>query len=159
VKRIGARSSSLTTLQGAEVIVPNSDLLSNQVVNWSLSSGGRRIEIPVRVAYGSDPETVLKVLADAAMAQPNVQRTPAPQAFILGFGESALNFELHFWCSRQHMWFQLKSDVVNGIHRALGEAGIKIPFPQRDVHLRDIDWQSEAGWNPAQRPPRKSPTS
>jgi small-conductance mechanosensitive channel len=139
VKRIGARSSSLSTPQGAELIVPNSDLLSNHVINWSLSSRGRRIEIPVRVAYGSDPETVIKLLTQAALAQPNVLRTPAPQGLVIGFGESALNFELHVWCARQDMWIQLKSEVVNGVHRALAEAGIKIPFPQRDLHLHGLD--------------------
>ena len=139
VKRIGARASTIATFQGAEVIVPNSNLISNQVVNWTLSSPWRRIEIPVGVAYGTDPEAVLNLLVAEAAAQPNVMTDPAPMAFFMGFGDSALNFELRFWSARQDIWFQLKSDVTIGISRALREAGIEIPFPQRDLHLRSVD--------------------
>ena len=139
VKRIGARASTIATFQGAEVIVPNSNLISNQVVNWTLSSPWRRIEIPVGVAYGTDPEAVLSLLVAEAAAQPNVMTDPAPMAFFMGFGDSALNFELRFWSARQDIWFQLKSDVTIGISRALREAGIEIPFPQRDLHLRSVD--------------------
>ena len=139
VKRIGARASTIATFQGAEVIVPNSNLISNQVVNWTLSSPWRRIEIPVGVAYGTDPEAVLNLLVAEAAAQPNVMTDPAPMAFFMGFGDSALNFELRFWSARQDIWFQLKSDVTIGVSRALREAGIEIPFPQRDLHLRSVD--------------------
>jgi potassium efflux system protein len=139
VKRIGARASTIATFQGAEVIVPNSNLISNQVVNWTLSSPWRRIEIPVGVAYGTDPEAVLNLLVAEAAAQPNVMTDPAPMAFFMGFGDSALNFELRFWSARQDIWFQLKSDVTIGISRALREAGIEIPFPQRDLHVRSVD--------------------
>jgi potassium-dependent mechanosensitive channel len=140
IKQIGARASSISTAQGAEVIVPNSTLLSSHVVNWSISSPGRRVEIPVRVAYGADAETVLKLLIDVAAANANVMTEPPPKAFFLGFGESALNFELHVWTARQENWFQLKSDVGIGVSLALRDAGIAIPFPQRDLHLRSTDF-------------------
>jgi len=136
VKRIGARASTIATFQGAEVIVPNSNLISSQVINWTLSSPWRRIEIPVGVAYGTDPEVVLNLLVAEAAAHANVMTDPAPMAFFMGFGDSALNFELRFWSARQDIWFQLKSDVTTGVSRALREAGIEIPFPQRDLHLR-----------------------
>jgi small-conductance mechanosensitive channel len=139
VRRIGARSSTITTAQGAEVIVPNSNLLSNNVVNWTLSSPWRRVEIPVGVAYGSDPEGVIRLLVSVASSYPDVMIDPPPAAFFLGFGESALSFELRFWSARQDTWFQLKSDVAIGVAQALREANIEVPFPQRDLHLRSID--------------------
>ncbi|AXC14923.1 Potassium efflux system KefA protein / Small-conductance mechanosensitive channel [Acidisarcina polymorpha] len=139
VRRIGARSSTLTTGQGAEVIVPNSNLLSNQVINWTLSSPWRRVEIPVGVAYGSDPEVIIQLLTAVASSIPDVMETPPPEAFFLGFGDSALNFELRFWSARQEMWFKLKSDVAIAVSRALRDAGIEIPFPQRDLRVRSVD--------------------
>jgi len=139
VRRIGARSSTVVTFQGAEVIVPNSNLLSNQVINWTLSSQWRRVDVPVRVAYGTDPERVIKLLVAVAESYPGVLLDRPPMAFFMGFGESALNFELRFWSAWQDTWFQLQSDVTVGVAKALREAGIEIPFPQRDLHLRSFD--------------------
>ena len=135
VRRIGARSSTVLTFQGAEVIVPNSNLLSDQVINWTLSSQLRRVDIKVGVAYGTDPERVIKLLTDVANLHPGVLMERPPAAFFMGFGESALNFELRFWCSRQDVWFQLQSDVTVAVAKALAQAGIEIPFPQRDLHI------------------------
>jgi potassium-dependent mechanosensitive channel len=139
VGRIGARSSTVTTAQGAEVIVPNSNLIANQVVNWTLSSPWRRVEIPVGVAYGSDPEAIIKLLVAVVANHADVMTTPPPTAYFLGFGDSALNFELRFWADRQDIWFQLKSDVSVAVANALKKADIEIPFPQRDLHLRSMD--------------------
>jgi potassium-dependent mechanosensitive channel len=139
VRRIGARSSTIVTGQGAEVIVPNSNLVSSQVINWTLSSQQRRIEIPVGVAYGTDPTVVIDLLIKIVKDRENVMRDPAPAAFFMGFGDSALNFELRFWSVRQDNWFQLKSDISVVIAKTLAEAGIEIPFPQHDLHLRSID--------------------
>jgi potassium-dependent mechanosensitive channel len=139
VRRIGARSSTIVTAQGAEVIVPNSNLVSTQVTNWTLSSQQRRVEIAVGVAYGTDPQRVLELLTAEAASHDNVMINPAPVAYFMGFGDSALNFELRFWSERQDIWFQLKSDVTVAVCRALTEAGIEIPFPQRDLHLRTVD--------------------
>jgi small-conductance mechanosensitive channel len=139
VGRIGARSSTITTAQGAEVIVPNSSLIANQVVNWTLSSPWRRVEIPVGVAYGSDPEAIIRLLVSVASNHPDVMADPPPMAYFLGFGDSALNFELRFWAERQEIWFQLKSDVAVAVAKALKQANIEIPFPQRDLHVRSMD--------------------
>ena len=139
VRRIGARSCTIVTFQGAEVIVPNSNLISNQVINWTLSSQWRRVDVPVGVAYGTDPELVIKLLVGVAESHPGVLLERPPMAFFLGFGESALKFELRFWSDRQDIWFQLQSDVTVAVAKALREAGIEIPFPQRDLHVRSID--------------------
>jgi small-conductance mechanosensitive channel len=139
VRRIGARSSTVVTFQGAEVIVPNSNLLSNQVINWTLSSQWRRVDVPVRVAYGTDPERVIKLLIAVAGSHPGILLERPPAAFFMGFGESSLNFELRFWAAWQDTWFQLQSDVTVAVAKALRETGIEIPFPQRDLHIRGFD--------------------
>jgi potassium efflux system protein len=138
VRRIGARSSTILTFQGAEVIVPNSNLIANQVINWTLSSQWRRVDVPVGVAYGTDPERVIKLLVGVAESYPGVLLERPPMAFFMGFGESSLRFELRFWSAQQDTWFQLQSDVTVAVAKALGEAGIEIPFPQRDLHIRSI---------------------
>jgi small-conductance mechanosensitive channel len=139
VRRIGARSSTVVTFQGAEVIVPNSNLISNQVINWTLSSEWRRVDVPIGVAYGTDPERVIKLLVEVAQSHPGVLLARPPMAFFLGFGDSALRFELRFWSDQQDTWFQLQSDVTVAVAKAIKEAGIEIPFPQRDLHVRSID--------------------
>ncbi len=139
VSKIGARASTIQTAQGAEVIVPNNILLSNQVINWTLSSPRRRVEIPVGIAYGTDPEVVIQLLVAAADSVAGVMHDPKPRAFFLGFGDSALNFELRFWSATQEGWFELKSEVAIRVSSALRDAGIEVPFPQRDLHLRSFD--------------------
>jgi small-conductance mechanosensitive channel len=136
VRRMGSRSSTVLTPQGAEVIVPNSTLISNQVVNWTLSSPWRRVDVPIGVAFGTDPERVINLLVQVAASQPGVILERPPVAFVLGFGENALQFVLHFWSARHDTWLQLQSDVIVALARALREADIEIPFPQRDLHVR-----------------------
>lgn len=138
VRRIGARSSTIHTFEDAEVIVPNSNLVSNEVVNWTLSSLRRRVDIPLGVAYGTDPERVLSLLLDLVASHPGVVLNPKPEAYFLGFGENALNFELQFW-TYQEAWFRLKSDVAVRLVKALQEANIEIPLPQRDLRIRAFD--------------------
>ncbi len=138
VKRIGARSSTVLTYQYAEVIVPNSNLLSDQVINWTLTSSRRRVEVPVGVAYGTNPELSLKLLIEVAESNPRVLKDPRPEAYFLGFGDSALNLELRFWAA-ESIWFELKSEVGLAVFRALRQAGIEIPFPQRELHLHGIN--------------------
>jgi small-conductance mechanosensitive channel len=120
------------------VIVPNSNLISNQVINWTLSSQWRRVDVTIGVAYGTDPERVIKLLVGVAQSHPGVLLARPPMAFFLGFGESALRFELRFWSDQQDTWFQLQSDVTVAVAKAIKEAGIEIPFPQRDLHVRSI---------------------
>jgi potassium efflux system protein len=137
VKRIGARSSTIQTGEDAEVIVPNSNLISNEVINWTLSSVRRRVDIPIGVAYGTDPGRALSLLIDVAAAHSGVSSNPKPEAYFLGFGDSALNIELRFW-TYQEDWFRLKSDVAVGLMKGLREANIEIPFPQRELHIRGV---------------------
>jgi small-conductance mechanosensitive channel len=137
VRRIGARSSTVHTFQDAEVIVPNSDFVGKEVINWTLSSLRRRVDIPLSVAYGTEPERLISLLLELAVAHPAVISNPKPEAYFLDFGESALRFELRFW-TYQEDWFQLKSDIAVHLITALREANIEIPFPQRDLNIRSV---------------------
>jgi small-conductance mechanosensitive channel len=139
VRRIGPRSSTIETFEGAEVIIPNGNLVASEVVNWSLSNRIRRVEVRVGVAYGSEPRRVLETLDTAARRHPQALAAPAPVALFRGFGESALDFTLWFWVGDVDSWMQVQSDVALAIHDALREAGIEIPVPQRDVRLRHAD--------------------
>jgi small-conductance mechanosensitive channel len=138
VKRIGIRSSTIRTFDGAEVIVPNGTLIQSEVTNWTLSDQLRRIEVKVGVSYGSDPNQVLKILQKVANDHPGVLEYPAPMVLFQGFGESSLDFSLRVWTSDFDNWLTFSSEITLQVHNVLKEANIEIPFPQRDLHLRSI---------------------
>src|SRR5215813_13974345 len=135
VRRIGIRSSTVRTWDGAEVVVPNSMLVSEKVTNWTPIDRRRRIVIPVNVAYGSVPDEVLKVLAAVAAQTPDLVAAPAPQAVFLGFGDYALRFELRVWTDRLDRVDGLRSEMGMAIYAALRDAGIAIPIV-RDVRIQ-----------------------
>ncbi len=139
VKEIGIRASIVRTYAGAEVIVPNGDLISGRVINWTLSDQLRRIEVTVGVTYGTDPRTVVDILVEQARAHADVLEHPEPYALFQGFGDSSLDFVLRFWTGNYERWWMLGSEVSMAINDALKEAGIEIPFPQRDLHVRSLD--------------------
>ena len=136
VRRIGSRSTTVQTAQGAEVIVPNANLVAEKVTNWTLSSHLRRIDVPIGVAYGTPPEKVLELLRNVATASPNLLATPAPEALFVEFADSALKFELRAWTDEFDRWLTVKSDLNVAVYAALQGAGIEIPFPQREIRLR-----------------------
>lgn len=135
ITRIGIRSSTIRTYQGAEVIVPNGKLISDEVTNWTLSSQIRRVEIPVGVAYGSEPQKVIELLLDVAKSHAEILAEPAPQVLFTGFGDSSLQFELRFWTVIQ-VHPVVRSQIVAAILQALENAQIEIPFPQRDLRVK-----------------------
>ena len=139
VKRIGIRSSTVRTGQGAEVIVPNAELVSKEVVNWTRSDRQRRYDIDVGVAYGSDPERVMRLLVEAAGTVPEVMAKPAPLAMFKGFGDSSLDFRLLAWVHSVDVGLQAQNALRVAILRKLDAAGIAIPFPQRDLHIVSAD--------------------
>jgi small-conductance mechanosensitive channel len=136
VRRIGIRSSTLATFDGAEVIVPNATLIATDVVNWTLSDRVRRVDIAVGVSYGSDPRAALAILDKVARAHAEVLASPEPAALFVGFGDSALLFELRFWTPEYDAYVRVGSEVRTAVLAAFKEAGIEIPFPQRDLHLK-----------------------
>lgn len=139
IKSIGIRASILRTWDGAEVVVPNASLISNEVVNWTLSDRQRRIEIPLGVAYGNDPEQVIALLVGVATAHPEVLDAPSPDAFFEGFGADGLNFRLRCWTGQYDRSSPIRSALCVAISKALAGAAIEMPFPQRDLHLRSMD--------------------
>lgn len=140
INSMGIRSSNIRTFDGAEVIVPNANLISNEVINWTLSDKKRRIEIFSGVAYGSDVHKVKDVLLHILNHHPDIMKDPEPLVLFNDLGESSLDFRLLFWIDNYDKWIIIKSEVIFKIHDAFNEAGIKIPFPQRDLHinLKDI---------------------
>jgi small-conductance mechanosensitive channel len=138
VRDIGMRATTFTTFEGADVVVPNGMLLSEKLINWTLSSNTRRIDIPVGVAYGSDPEKVRALLLEVALRTERVARQPPPAVMFTGFGASSLDFSVRAWTHFDDHPI-VRSALGLGIHAALAEAGIEIPFPQQDLHLRSIE--------------------
>jgi len=135
VKRIGVRSSTVRTFQGADVIVPNSNFISAEVVNWTRSDRNRRVDISIGVAYGAEPRRVQDLLLETARACPAVATVPDAVALFTKFGDSALQFELRFWTPVDD-WVNTASGVRAAINQALVGAGIAIPFPQLDLWVR-----------------------
>jgi small-conductance mechanosensitive channel len=137
VKDIGIRSSTVTTLDGADVIVPNADFISSKVINWTHSNQSRRTEIFVGVAYGSKDDEVIKLLQETLRSHDEVLKTPEPMILFHEFGESSIRFRLLFWVGNFKDWLRLRSEITQEIYRRLAEANIRIPFPQRDLHIID----------------------
>lgn len=138
VLQIGVRSTTIKTYDGSEVIIPNSNLITNDVINWTLSDRRKRRDIYVGVAYGSEPEKVMEIMKKVANEHPEVQNIPAPWALFDGFGDSALNFRLRIWTTMD-TGMTTKSDVTMAIYDELQKAGIEIPFPQRDLHIKTLN--------------------
>lgn len=137
VKRIGVRSSNISTFDGAEVVVPNTNLISNDLINWTLSSNLKRVEILIGTAYGTDPNEVLKLLMEVVNENDDILKNPGPQTLFSDFGDSSLNFRLRFWVPFE-MGLQAKSDVSIAVYNKFKENDIEIPFPQRDIHIKTV---------------------
>jgi small-conductance mechanosensitive channel len=138
VKNIGVRASTIQTFDGSEVIVPNSNLITHEVINWTLSDRKRRRDIEVSTAYGTNPRKVLEIIKKIASDHPSVMKVPGVWATFEGFGESSLNFKVRFWVSFD-IGLTVKSEVAMSIYDAFEEAGIRIPFPQQDLHIKSFD--------------------
>ena len=139
IREISIRSTVIKTLQGSELIIPNTELTNSVVVNWNYESSQGRIEIEVGVAYGSDLLLVTDVLLNSAMMVKEVIDFPAPRVIFSGFGDSSLNFVLWVWVDRMDRAFIIKSSLLYTIEYNLRQNGITIPFPQRDIWIRDSD--------------------
>lgn len=137
VSKISLRSTTVVTNDNISIIVPNSQFISETVINWSHGDPKVRFRIPVGVAYGTDTEKLTATLLAVAKENPQVLDDPAPKVFFDGFGDSSLNFELGVWTQEQvRSPRTLRSHLNFAIDRALREANIEIPFPQRDLHVR-----------------------
>jgi potassium-dependent mechanosensitive channel len=135
VSRIGIRASTVRTYTGADIVVPNAQLVTERVTNWTLSDRRRRIDLPVGVDYGSAPEKVVQVLEGVARGHPQILKEPAPQAVFVAFGDSSINFELRAWTNRFERWPAIKTELAVALYAALRAGGMTFPFPQREVRV------------------------
>jgi small-conductance mechanosensitive channel len=136
VQSINLRTTVVATNDRISIIVPNSKLVSQRLINWSYGDPRARIAIPVSVAYGSDIELVTKTLLEAAEEVDNVLRDPAPKVQFLKFGDWSLDLRLLVWTNRPRLHTQMRSDINYRIERLFRETGIEIPFPQTELRLR-----------------------
>lgn len=135
VTRIGIRATTIRTQDDSEIIVPNSSLVSDKLINWSHSSSQARISSMVGVAYGSDPQQVMRLLIEAAKSIPERLEYPEPVALLKNFGDSSLNFEVYVWVAEVSLRAYALSNLNIAINQKLKENGVNIPFPQREVRV------------------------
>ncbi len=139
VRKISVRSTRIETFDRHDVVLPNSDLISGTVKNMTLSSMTGRLIIPVGVAYGSDLEKTREILLEAARTHRAVYTQPPPTVLFINLGESSLDLELRCFLRDIGEILNVKSDLLFTIYAALSREGVEIPFPQRDIHLSEID--------------------
>ena len=135
VQQIDIRTSKIVTREGIMILVPNSLITSNKVVNWSHSNITSRLSVNVGVAYGSDTGKVKQLLLQAAEEHKLVLKSPAPVVVFQDFGESSLDFQLRYWANKSWQMDQIKSDIRFRNDELFRENGVSIPFPQRDLHI------------------------
>src|SRR5579883_199634 len=139
IKEISMRSTVIRTFDGGDVVVPNSNLTSNRVLNWSYKSLTGKLHLPIGVAYDSDPITVTETLLNAAYMESAVLHDPPPRVIFKGFGDSSLEFELWVWVAQIDEGISVRSSLNFIIEHNLRQMGLKIPFPQRDLWVRNAD--------------------
>jgi small-conductance mechanosensitive channel len=137
VTEINLRSTTLVTADNICIIVPNSNLITGTVINWSHGDPTIRTRLPIGVGYDTDVEKLRDLLLKVASEEPDLLKTPAPEVLFVGYGDSAINFELAVWSSMMaDKPLAFRSGLYYAIHKSLQEHKIEIPFPQRDLHLR-----------------------
>ena len=139
---ISMRATEILTNDNISIIVPNSQFISQTVINWSHTNRSVRFNFPVGVSYREDPQVVKQVLLDIAMDNPGVLKNPRPDVLFFEYGESAMNFNLRVW-TREYINSPgvLKSQLYYEIARRFREKGIEIPFPQYDIHIKNMPQQ------------------
>jgi len=144
VTRIQIRATTLLDLDNKEILIPNQDLISQQVTNWTLSNGVTRMIIKVGIAYGSDTALAQKTLLETVKANPNVLSQPEPSVLFLGFGNSTLDFEIRVFLRDFVQRFIVSHEIHMAADVALREAGIEIAFPQLDLHVKGADFSQQS---------------
>jgi small-conductance mechanosensitive channel len=139
MKAIGFRSSIITTGEGAEVIMPNGELLNSHLVNWTLSDTRRGVEIALGIAYGTNLELVKKVLNDLLQSNNKILKYPEPGVLFRNFADSSINITISFWVMHVIQAPAIKSEVISAIDSKFKEHGIVIPFPQQDLHVQILN--------------------
>lgn len=139
VTDIGMRATHIRTFDGADVVVPNGTLLSEKLTNWTLSDNSRRIDLEIGVAYGTDLAQAQALLLSVVSGATDIAETPTPPAVLFsGFGANSLDFSIRAWTPDAANLPRIRSELAMRVHDALRDAGIEIPFPQQDLHVRSI---------------------
>jgi small-conductance mechanosensitive channel len=137
VQELHARYVVVMDRDGVERLIPNETLITNEVINWSYSNRNVRLKVPVSISYDNDPEQAMALMEDAARAHSRVLDDPAPAARLMAFGDSGIELELRIWIQDPEAGLaNVRSDLNLAIWRAFKDAGIAIPYPQRDLHIR-----------------------
>ena len=137
IRKIGIRAISVVTRDEREYLIPNENLMINQVENWSYSSKNVRVQVPVGVSYAADMALAEKLMLEAAAKARRVLATPPPTVWWSGFGENSVDFTIHCWINDPEEGVgNVRSEVLKHLWALFREHGIEIPFPQRDLHLR-----------------------
>jgi len=136
VQELHARYVVVRDRDGVETLIPNENLITTEVINWSYTDPNVRLKIPVSVSYGDDPEQAMAIMLEVASEHPRVLKEPAPACRLMEFGDNGILLEVRVWVADPEEGLgSVRSDINLGIWRRFKEAGITIPFPQRDVHL------------------------
>ena len=136
VKELGLRTSKVESREGIVLIIPNHNLVSDKLINWSSNHHVTRFSVKVGVAYGSNVELVKKILIETAWKHQRIKTNPAPSVRFTDFGDSSLDFELLFWSNYLFPIEDVKSDIRFMIDEEFRKHSIQIPFPQRDLHIK-----------------------
>jgi small-conductance mechanosensitive channel len=145
VRELRARYVVVRDRDGVDTLIPNENIITSEVINWSYSDRAIRLKLPVQVSYRDDPRKALELMNAAAAAHPRVESAPKPVGRVIRFGESGIDLELRFWIRDPEDGVNnVRSDLYLAIWDAFKEAGITIPFPQRDVNLQMS--QVPSGW-------------
>lgn len=139
VRRISVRSTEIETFDRSSVIIPNAELIQGRVKNWTLRDAVGRVRIPVGIAYDNDPETARTILLKLAEEHSGVLKYPPPNVSFIGFGTSSIDLALNLFVSDVNGGGPIKTDIAFKILKAFREAGLEMPFPQQDVHVRDVE--------------------
>lgn len=140
IRKIGIRAVSVTTRDEREYLIPNENLMVNQVENWSYSSRNVRVQVPVGVSYNADMAVAEKLMLEAARQARRVLDTPPPTVWWSGFGENSVDFTIHCWINDPEEGVgNVKSDVLKHLWALFKEHAVELPYPQRDLNLRDSE--------------------
>ena len=140
IRKTSARYTLLETFEGREMMIPNEDFIINRVTNWTFNNRKGRLELNIGVAYESDIEKAMELILEAAREHPRCIDDPGPSCYLKEFGDSSVNFMLFFWVADVSSGrYRAKSDVMMSVWKKFNEHNITIPFPQRDIYIKNAE--------------------